>query len=77
MWIPTHVSSGWAPYREGHWSWVYPWGWTWVVNVYSSGSVTATSAGAGGLVGYNFQTLSNGYSNSTVSGPLYVGGAVG
>ncbi len=30
MWIPTRVSSGWAPYREGHWSWVYPWGWTWV-----------------------------------------------
>ena len=48
-----------------------------VTNVYSSGSVTATSAGAGGLVGYNFQTLSNSYSNSTVSGPLYVGGAVG
>ena len=48
-----------------------------VTNVYSSGSVTATSAGAGGLVGYNLQTVSNGYSNSTVSGPLYVGGAVG
>ena len=48
-----------------------------VTNVYSSGSVTATSAGAGGLVGYNFQTVSNGYSSSTVSGPLYVGGAVG
>ena len=46
-------------------------------NVYSSGSVTAISAGAGGLVGYNFQTLSNSYSNSAVSGPLYVGGAVG
>ena len=48
-----------------------------VTNVYSSGSVTATSAGAGGLVGYNLQTVSNGYSNSIVSGPLYVGGAVG
>ena len=48
-----------------------------VTNVYSSGSVTATSAGAGGLVGYNFQTLSNSYSNAAVSGPLYVGGAVG
>jgi filamentous hemagglutinin family protein len=48
-----------------------------VSNVYSSGSVTAISAGAGGLVGYNFQILSNGYSNSAVSGPLYVGGAVG
>ena len=32
---------------------------------------------AGGLVGYNFQILSNAYSNSAVSGPLYVGGAVG
>ena len=48
-----------------------------ITNVYSSGSVTAISAGAGGLVGYNFQTLSNSYSNSAVSGPLYVGGAVG
>ncbi|OCK55333.1 MBG domain-containing protein [Bradyrhizobium sp. LMTR 3] len=48
-----------------------------VTNVYSSGSVTATEAGAGGLVGYNFQTVSNAYSNSAVSGPLYVGGAVG
>ena len=27
-----------------------------ITNVYSSGSVTATNAGAGGLVGYNFQT---------------------
>ena len=48
-----------------------------ISNVYSSGSVTAISAGAGGLVGYNFQILSNAYSNSAVSGPLYVGGAVG
>ncbi|MEH2543341.1 MULTISPECIES: beta strand repeat-containing protein [unclassified Bradyrhizobium] len=48
-----------------------------ISNVYSSGSVTAIEAGAGGLVGYNFQTVSNAYSNSTVSGPLYVGGAIG
>jgi TonB family protein len=30
VWIPTRVSRGWAPYREGHWAWVGPWGWTWV-----------------------------------------------
>ncbi|ANW01474.1 beta strand repeat-containing protein [Bradyrhizobium icense] len=49
-----------------------------VTNVYSSGgSITATEAGAGGLVGYNFQIVSNAYSNSIVSGPLYVGGAIG
>ena len=30
VWIPSRVSSGWAPYRDGHWAWVDPWGWTWV-----------------------------------------------
>jgi TonB family protein len=30
VWVPTRVSRGWAPYREGHWAWVGPWGWTWV-----------------------------------------------
>lgn len=30
VWIPTSVSSDWAPYHDGHWSWVSPWGWTWV-----------------------------------------------
>jgi hypothetical protein len=30
VWYPTRVSSGWAPYREGHWDWISPWGWTWV-----------------------------------------------
>jgi hypothetical protein len=30
VWVPTSVSPGWAPYRDGHWAWVDPWGWTWV-----------------------------------------------
>ncbi|NMG29683.1 DUF6600 domain-containing protein [Aromatoleum evansii] len=30
VWYPTRVSTGWAPYREGHWVWIDPWGWTWV-----------------------------------------------
>jgi hypothetical protein len=30
VWVPTRVSRDWAPYREGHWSWVDPWGWTWI-----------------------------------------------
>ena len=30
VWFPNRVSAGWAPYRDGHWSWVDPWGWTWV-----------------------------------------------
>ena len=46
-------------------------------NVYSSGSVTATSAGAGGLVGYNFRFCRMAIRTAAVSGPLYVGGAVG
>lgn len=32
VWVPTSVSSDWAPYRNGHWAWVSPWGWTWVDN---------------------------------------------
>ena len=32
VWVPTNVSSDWAPYRNGHWAWVSPWGWTWVDN---------------------------------------------
>ncbi|WP_229743886.1 DUF6600 domain-containing protein, partial [Aliidongia dinghuensis] len=30
VWTPSAVQADWAPYREGHWSWVAPWGWTWV-----------------------------------------------
>jgi hypothetical protein len=30
VWYPTGVAVGWAPYRFGHWAYVYPWGWTWV-----------------------------------------------
>jgi hypothetical protein len=30
LWYPTRVSTGWVPYRDGHWAWVRPWGWTWV-----------------------------------------------
>ncbi|MBV9296089.1 MAG: BON domain-containing protein [Acidobacteriaceae bacterium] len=30
VWYPRTVSTGWAPYHNGHWSWVEPWGWTWV-----------------------------------------------
>jgi hypothetical protein len=30
VWVPRHVATGWAPYRDGHWAWVNPWGWTWV-----------------------------------------------
>jgi len=29
VWFPR-VSSGWAPYHDGHWAWIDPWGWTWV-----------------------------------------------
>ncbi|MBL8301621.1 MAG: FecR domain-containing protein, partial [Ideonella sp.] len=30
LWLPREVPVGWAPYSQGHWSWVAPWGWTWV-----------------------------------------------
>lgn len=30
VWFPRTVAVGWAPYRYGHWTWIYPWGWTWV-----------------------------------------------
>ena len=30
VWYPTGVATDWAPYRNGHWTWVSPWGWTWV-----------------------------------------------
>jgi hypothetical protein len=30
VWMPSSVSAGWAPYRDGHWAWIAPWGWTWV-----------------------------------------------
>ena len=32
VWIPQTVVVGWAPYRDGHWTWIAPWGWTWVDN---------------------------------------------
>lgn len=30
VWVPARVVPGWAPYRFGHWEWIYPWGWTWI-----------------------------------------------
>lgn len=30
VWTPSHVASNWAPYHDGHWTWVDPYGWTWV-----------------------------------------------
>ncbi|HEY7352415.1 MAG TPA: DUF6600 domain-containing protein [Terriglobales bacterium] len=30
VWAPRTVPADWAPYRYGHWAYVYPWGWTWV-----------------------------------------------
>ena len=32
LWIPRNVASGWAPYRDGRWTYLAPWGWTWVDN---------------------------------------------
>ena len=32
VWVPNRVTTGWAPYRDGHWAWIDPWGWTWVDN---------------------------------------------
>jgi uncharacterized protein DUF6600 len=40
VWVPTHLSRDWAPYRDGHWAWVDPWGWTWVDDA-PSGFVTS------------------------------------
>lgn len=30
VWAPGPIYSGWAPYRDGRWSFVHPWGWTWI-----------------------------------------------
>jgi hypothetical protein len=30
VWIPARVAPDWAPYRDGHWTWISPWGWTWI-----------------------------------------------
>lgn len=30
VWFPHTTVVGWAPYRYGHWAYVYPWGYTWV-----------------------------------------------
>jgi hypothetical protein len=30
VWYPRAISTNWAPYRYGLWSYVQPWGWTWV-----------------------------------------------
>lgn len=32
VWIPGNVEPGWAPYREGYWTWKPYWGWVWVSN---------------------------------------------
>ncbi len=32
IWSPTIIPTGWAPYRDGRWTWIAPWGWTWVDN---------------------------------------------
>jgi hypothetical protein len=30
VWFPRTTIDGWAPYRYGHWAYVYPWGYTWI-----------------------------------------------
>ncbi len=30
VWFPHTTIAGWAPYRYGHWAYVYPWGYTWI-----------------------------------------------
>ena len=30
VWFPHTVVVGWAPYRFGHWVYIFPWGYTWV-----------------------------------------------
>lgn len=30
IWSPSWVPDGWAPYRNGYWTWTAHWGWTWV-----------------------------------------------
>ncbi len=30
VWYPRDVPADWAPYRDGHWSYVEPWGYTWI-----------------------------------------------
>jgi hypothetical protein len=30
LWTPSKLPAGWAPYRQGAWSWNSPWGWTWI-----------------------------------------------
>jgi hypothetical protein len=32
LWSPRSMPIGWAPYRDGRWTFVQPWGWTWVDN---------------------------------------------
>lgn len=32
LWAPRAIARGWAPYRDGRWTFVHPWGWTWVDN---------------------------------------------
>lgn len=32
LWSPTVIPAGWAPYRDGRWTWIAPWGWTWIDN---------------------------------------------
>jgi Family of unknown function (DUF6600)/FecR protein len=30
VWVPSNVTPGWAPYRDGRWAWEGGYGWTWV-----------------------------------------------
>ncbi|HXA36657.1 MAG TPA: FecR family protein [Steroidobacteraceae bacterium] len=30
VWYPRGVAPDWAPYHDGHWSYIAPWGYTWV-----------------------------------------------
>jgi len=50
-----------------------------ISGTFATGSVTVTGGGnfAGGLVGWNYGTISNSYATGSVSGADYVGGLVG
>jgi hypothetical protein len=50
---------------------------TTVSNSYFTGSVSGSSDQVGGLVGYNYGTVSKSYSSGSVTGDSYTGGLVG
>jgi hypothetical protein len=71
VWYPSEVSTDWAPYSNGYWSYVGPWGWTWVD--YAPWGFAPFHYGRWGYIGSRWGWYPGPRFGVSIYGPAFVG----